>query len=72
MTYERKKIIIKLIMPPIDQNKLITAAIAVVILGVVILSLTFILPVLGILVALAIIVAAIVFVYLFLAGKIKF
>lgn len=59
-------------MPPIDQNKLITAAIAVAFLGIVILSLTFILPVLGILVALGIIAAAVIFVYLFLTGKIKF
>lgn len=57
---------------PIDQNTLIRAAIIVALFGVFILSLTYILPVLGILVALGVIVAAIAFVYLFFTGKIKF
>ena len=59
-------------MPPIDQNKLITAAIIVALFGILILSFTYILPLLGILVALGVIIAAIAFVYFFLTGKIKF
>jgi len=59
-------------MPPIDQNKLVTAAIIVALFGVLILSFTYILPLLGILVAFGVIAAAIFFVYLFLTRKIKF
>jgi len=56
---------------PIDPNKLFKAAALVILLGVILLSLTYILPVLGVLVALAIVAAAIYLVYLVLTGKIK-
>ncbi len=58
-------------MPPIDQNKLIKAAIIVAAFGIFILSLTYVLPLLGVLGALVIIAAGIYAIYLFLTGKLK-
>lgn len=58
-------------MQPIDQEKLIKAAIIVAAFGLFILSLTYILPLLGILGAIVIIIAGIYAIYLFLTGKIK-
>jgi len=54
-----------------DQKQLIKAALIVAVLGVFILSLTYIVPLLGILGAGAIIVAGIYAIYLFLTGKLK-
>jgi hypothetical protein len=58
-------------MKNIDQQQMIKAAIIVAIFGVFVLSLTYIIPLLGILGALAIIGAGIYAVYLFLTGKLK-
>lgn len=55
----------------IDQQKLIKAAVIVALFGIFILSLTYIIPLLGILGALAIIAAGIYAIYLFLTGKLK-
>jgi|GEM_PF-2140962 len=55
----------------IDQNQLKKAAIVVVLFGIFILSLTYIIPLLGIIAALAIIGAGIYAIYLFLTGKLK-
>ncbi len=58
-------------MKKIDQQQLIKAAIIVAIFGVFILSLTYVIPLLGIIGALAIIAAGIYAIYLFLTGKLK-
>lgn len=58
-------------MPNIDQKKLIQAAIIVAAFGIFILSLTYVIPLLGILGAVAIIAAGIYAIYLFLTGKLK-
>jgi hypothetical protein len=55
----------------IDEKKLIQAAILVAALGVVILALTYLLPIVAILVALVIIGGAIYALYLFLTGQLK-
>lgn len=54
-----------------NQDQLIKAALIVAGLGIVILSLTYVVPLLGILGAGAIIVAGIYAIYLFLTGKLK-
>lgn len=58
-------------MPNINQSQLIKAAIIVAVFGVFILSLTYVVPLLGILGAVAIIGAGIYAIYLFLTGKLK-
>ena len=55
----------------IDQAQLKKAAIIVAIFGIFILSLTYIIPLLGIIGALAVIGAGIYAIYLFLTGKLK-
>lgn len=54
-----------------NQQQLIKAALIVAGFGIVILSLTYVVPLLGILGAGAIIVAGIYAIYLFLTGKLK-
>jgi hypothetical protein len=58
-----------IVMP--NQQQLIKAALIVAGFGIVILSLTYVVPLLGILGAGAIIVAGIYAIYLFLTGKLK-
>lgn len=58
-------------MPNINQQQLIKAAVIVAIFGIFILSLTYVIPLLGILGAIAIIGAGIYAIYLFLTGKLK-
>ena len=58
-------------MPNIDQQKLIKAAVIVGLFGIFILSLTYVIPLLGILGAVGIIGAGIYAIYLFLTGKLK-
>ncbi len=54
-----------------NQQQLVKAALIVAGFGIVILSLTYVVPLLGILGAGAIIVAGIYAIYLFLTGKLK-
>lgn len=55
----------------IDQKKLVQAAVIIGAFGIFILSLTYVLPLLGILGAVGIIAAGIYAIYLFLTGKLK-
>lgn len=57
--------------PPIDQQKLLKAVVILVAFGIFILSLTYVIPLLGIIGAIAIIVAGLYAIYLFLTGKLK-
>jgi hypothetical protein len=56
--------------PNINMKQAITAVLIVIAFGLFSLGLTFVIPVLGVLVALGIIAALIYLVYLFLTGKI--
>lgn len=58
-------------MPNINQQQLIKAALIVAGFGIFILALTYVVPLLGILGAVAIIGAGIYAIYLFLTGKLK-
>lgn len=55
--------------PNIDLKKLVIAAVIVVIFGIFILSLQFIIPILGILIAVGVIIAAIYGIWKFLTGN---
>ncbi|HVZ58699.1 MAG TPA: hypothetical protein VG935_03045 [Patescibacteria group bacterium] len=58
-------------LPNIDQQNLIKAAIIIAVFGIFILSLTYIIPILGALGAITIIAAGVYAIYLFLTGKLK-
>jgi len=58
-------------MPPINNQQLLKAVLILVGFGIFILSLTFVLPFLGILGAIVIIAAGVYAIYLFLTGKLK-
>jgi hypothetical protein len=55
----------------VDFNKLLTAALIVIIFGLFILSLTYIIPILAGIIALGLVILLVYVVYLFLTGKIQ-
>lgn len=56
-------------MPPVDVNKLIQAAVVVIVVGFLLLGLTYVIPLIGSLLGLAILGLVVYLIYLFLKSR---